>query len=896
MGYYERAVSLKREIIDNRRYFHFNAEVGLDIPKAKAYVMQKLREYGLEPQECGYGVTATLGSGDKCILLRADMDALPMAEESGEPFACPTGKETHACGHDFHAAMLLTAAKMLKEKEADLKGKVKFMFQPAEETFEGSKNMIENGILDGVDAALAYHVSPGKMPVGLFMYNSKSTMMFSVNGFRITIKGKGGHGAYPHYAVDPINIGVHIHLALQELIAREADPSKANVLTIGNFSAGNAANIIPETAVLQGTLRTNDPAEREKLVRRLTEVVTRTAEAYNGTAEIEMISDVPPLICDPDFTNEMVGYMQELPIPELTPYPGIEASASEDFAVIAEKLPSAFMYLSAGYLDERGNYGSHNPKARFNEDVCPIGAACLAQCATRWLEENTDADKKIDIKDEAEQKENVGKSDVKKEKENKTMAENQATPQVAIPLPPKQKKAVELGGMMYMLFVAFAGLSLAMIQSPVLTAMNGMQYFSTTTILASLGLAIMTPVGGKLGGMYGRQKVMVLSGILAAVCCVGLGLSMMLNSVILFMLFRFLLGAAQGLFTAAPYIILGEINEPKDVPKGMGLLTTVITVGGFAGSILAGIFVDAGQLLLAVVFPVLPLVIGIFLIAKNLPNKAAATKPVIDVKGVIALAVLLTGFLFALNLGATMGWTNPVILVLFVVAIIGAVAFVKVEDAAGPIAIVPIRLFKNKKLVFILIIGWLTFFYQTAMNTYIPLALLNVIQAPATLTGMLQLPRTAFSMFVPVMAGTWVGKKTGRRWQAMAISMICYIVTFAPMCLTSPAMPAILYIVLLALTGIGDGFKSVVMTPSAQAAVEPQDMGIATALVTFFNSTASPIAAALMGVVYDTLRGGSMEVAAVQAGVNGVFVMTTVSVVIGLVLVFLFIRPTEKTA
>ena len=894
MGYYERAVELKQETIDNRRYFHTNAEVGLDMPKAKAYVMQKLKEYGLEPQDCGYGVTAALGKGDKCILLRADMDALPMPEESGEPFACPTGTEAHACGHDFHAAMLLTAAKMLKETEADLKGKVKFMFQPAEETFEGGKNMVENGILEGVDAALAYHVSPGKMPVGLFMYNNKNTMMFSVNGFKITIRGKGGHGAYPHTSIDPINIGVHIHLALQELIAREANPEKSCVLTIGQFSSGTVANIIPETAIMQGTLRTNDPAEREKLVRRLKEVVTKVAQVYNGTAEIEMISDVPPLICDPAFTTEMVGYMKELPIPGLTEYPGVVASASEDFAVIAEKVPSAFMYLSAGYLDERGAYGAHNPKAQFNEDVCPIGAACLAHCAVRWLEGGKPED---DSKEVAEQKQDVQKTDVKQEKEKKTMAENQATPKVAIPLAPKQKKAVELGGMMYMLFVAFAGLSLAMIQSPVLTSMNGMQYFSTTTILASLGLAIMTPVGGKLGGMYGRQKVMVLSGLFAAACCIGLGLAMVMKSVFLFMVFRFLLGAAQGLFTASPYIILGEINEPKDVPKGMGLLTTVITVGGFAGSILAGILVDAGQLLLAVVFPILPLALGIFLIAKNLPNKAAATKPVIDVKGVVALAVLLTGFLFALNLGATMGWTNPVILGLFVVAIVGAVVFVKIEGAAGSIAIVPIRLFSNKKLVIILIVGWLTYFYQTAMNTYIPLALLNVIQAPATLTGMLQLPRTAFSMFVPVMAGTWVGKKTGRRWQAMAIAMVCYIITFAPMCLTSPAMPAVLYIALLALTGIGDGFKAVVMTPSAQASVEPQDMGIATALVTFFNSTASPIAAALMGVAYDTLTKGSTTVEAVQAGVNGVFVLTTASVVIGLVLVLLFVRAGEtKTA
>ena len=388
MNYYERAVELKQETINHRRYFHTNAEVGLETPKAVAYVMEQLKAAGLEPKECGHGVTATLGKGGKTLLLRADMDALPMAEESGEEFACPTGTEAHTCGHDFHAAMLLTAAKMLKEKEDELEGTVKFMFQPAEETFEGARDMIANGILDGVDAALAYHVSPGKMPVGLFMYNDATTMMFSVNGFKITVKGRGGHGAYPHYAVDPINIGVHIHLALQELIAREADPAKANVLTIGNFEAGTVANIIPETAILQGTLRTNNAEERAKLVKRITEVATKTAEVYGGSVEIETLSDVPPLVCNPAMTKEIVGYMKELPIPGLYPYPGVEASASEDFATIAEKVPSVFMYLSAGYTDERGAFGAHNPKAQFNEDVCPIGASCLAHCAQQWLKNN----------------------------------------------------------------------------------------------------------------------------------------------------------------------------------------------------------------------------------------------------------------------------------------------------------------------------------------------------------------------------------------------------------------------------------------------------------------------------------------------------------------------------
>ena len=390
MNYYERALELKDETIANRRHIHKNAETDLDLPKTKAYVMEKLTEYGLEPKDCGYGVTATLGKGGKVLLLRADMDALPMPEESGEEFACPTGKEAHTCGHDFHAAMLLTAAKMLKEKEDTLEGTIKFMFQPAEETFEGSKNMIENGILENppVDAALAYHVSPGKMPIGLFMYNDKDTMMYSVDGFKITIHGKGSHGAYPHVGVDPINIGVHIHLALQELIARESDPTHSCVLTIGQFAGGTAANIIPETAVLQGTIRTNKPEARELLVRRMKEVAEKTAAVYNGTVDIEMISEVPPLICNPKLTDEVVGYMQELGIPGLTPYPGISASASEDFAVIAEKVPSTFMYLSAGYLDERGQYPAHHPKAQFNEDVCPIGAACLAHCASQWLKNN----------------------------------------------------------------------------------------------------------------------------------------------------------------------------------------------------------------------------------------------------------------------------------------------------------------------------------------------------------------------------------------------------------------------------------------------------------------------------------------------------------------------------
>ncbi len=392
MDYYERALELREETIEHRRYLHRNAEVGLELQKAKAYVMEKLTEYGISPQECGHGVTATLGSGGKVLLLRADMDALPMREESGEPFACPTGTEAHTCGHDFHAAMLLTAAKMLKEREASLQGTVKLMFQPAEESFEGAKDMIAHGILENppVDAAMAYHVAPGKMPVGVFLYNRESVMMNSVDGFKITVKGKGAHGAYPHSSIDPINIGIHMYLALEALIAREANPEKSCVLTVGNFSAGSAPNIIPDSAILQGTIRTNDVACRELLVRRMKEVAEKTAEVYGGSAEIEMLFEVPPLICDDALTDQMVGYMTELDIPDLTPVPGICASASEDFAIIAEKVPSTFLYLSAGFLDERGEAPAHNPGVQFNEEVCPIGAGCLAHCAEQWLKQHQD--------------------------------------------------------------------------------------------------------------------------------------------------------------------------------------------------------------------------------------------------------------------------------------------------------------------------------------------------------------------------------------------------------------------------------------------------------------------------------------------------------------------------
>lgn len=388
MNYYDLACSMKDETIRHRRYFHQNAEVGLHLPKAKQYIMETLTQYGISPSSCGHGVTALIGTGRPVILLRADMDALPMPEESGLAFSCPTGKEAHCCGHDFHAAMLLTAAKLLKENESSLKGTVRLMFQPAEETFEGALDMIQNGILSDPkpDVALAYHVATGKMIPGTYFYNdSQNAVLFSMDGFTITIRGRGAHGAYPHLSIDPINIGVHIHLALQELIARESSPQSACLVTVGQFSAGSAPNIIPETAVMRGTIRSNNAETRALLVRRVQEVAEKTAAVYGGTAIVEMSGGVPPLICDPHLTEEMVRCMQELPIPAWTGCSGFSAAASEDFAYIAAEVPSTYIQLSAGFEDERGDASAHNPKVQFNEDVLPIGVACMAHCAAEWL-------------------------------------------------------------------------------------------------------------------------------------------------------------------------------------------------------------------------------------------------------------------------------------------------------------------------------------------------------------------------------------------------------------------------------------------------------------------------------------------------------------------------------
>lgn len=390
MDYLKRSEELFEETVENRRHLHQTPELGLELPETTAFIMEKLTEIGYDPKPCGGGVVACVGkTGGKTVLLRGDVDALPMKEESGLPFASQR-ENAHTCGHDIHGAMLLTAAKMLKENEASLKGTVKLMFQPGEETFTGAKAMIADGVLENPkpDAALGYHVGSGSAPVGLFIYNRESTLQNSSDNFRIDIQGKGGHGASPNECIDPVNIAAHIILALESVIAREVKSTQASVLTIGKVVVGNAGNIIPDTAELYGTLRCDSKEEREFLLRRLDEVVEMTAKTYRGSAKVTIVAGTPPLICDPQMVDDFVSYMKELDVPGQCEHAGMHAASSEDFSAVLSEIPGAYMFLSAGFTDGRETYNQHHPKVEFNEEVMKSGAAYLAHCATRWLEEH----------------------------------------------------------------------------------------------------------------------------------------------------------------------------------------------------------------------------------------------------------------------------------------------------------------------------------------------------------------------------------------------------------------------------------------------------------------------------------------------------------------------------
>lgn len=379
----KRAEELKNSMLEDRHYIHQHAEVGNELDVTTKYVMKRLKDIGLEPKEiCKSAIVAIIKGKKpgKTYLLRADMDGLPMSEINNLPFHSIT-KNAHNCGHDMHTSMLLAAAQMLKEKEDKLEGCVKLMFQPSEEEFKGSTAMIKSGLLENppVDACSAIHVMLEWYPPS---YGYKPGFMTSsCDGFKITINGKGSHGAMPELGIDPINVGVHIYLAFQELIARESPSKETACLTIGQFASGDSSNIIPSTAVIQGTLRTYNPELRRKLVTRMHEITEAAGKMFGADVIYEVLSDVPSCYTDPKLLDDLKSYLLDLG--DFCKDENYTVMPSDDLAFLSEKVPTAYLMLGAKV--ENNPYQHHNPKVLFNEDCMTLGAAMHAQCAFEWL-------------------------------------------------------------------------------------------------------------------------------------------------------------------------------------------------------------------------------------------------------------------------------------------------------------------------------------------------------------------------------------------------------------------------------------------------------------------------------------------------------------------------------
>ena len=388
----EQAIAIKDDIVSYRRTIHANPEVGTELPMTKKFVMDKLKEFGYEPQEiCESGIVATISGPKpgKTFLLRADMDALPMEEITVCDFAAKNGN-MHSCGHDMHSAMLLGAAKLLRQNQDQIEGTVKLVFQPDEEGFTGAKKMIEAGVLQNpkVDAAMAMHVNSGT-PSNLVVCGL-GTSIGGCNRFRIVVKGTGCHGALPETGVDPINIAAHIFLAIQEITSREIPATKPAVITIGKFAGGDAPNIIPNEVVMEGTIRTLEKELGEQIFSRMNDIVTSTAKMFRGEAELIELSSVPPLANNKELANEVTGYMKDIVGEQgIFLFEG-GGMGSEDFASYSYEVPSLYVILGAGAKNENPLYGvpMHNEKVVFNEDVLPTGAAMHAYSAIMWLKNN----------------------------------------------------------------------------------------------------------------------------------------------------------------------------------------------------------------------------------------------------------------------------------------------------------------------------------------------------------------------------------------------------------------------------------------------------------------------------------------------------------------------------
>lgn len=396
----EQAEALQETLTAHRRWLHQHPGVGFDLEDTKEYVRQQLTAMGYSPVNCGKcGISAVISGNKpgKTILLRADMDALPITEQTHADFASTNGN-MHACGHDMHTAILLGAAQLLMDHRDKLQGTVKLMFQPAEEIFEGSKDMINAGILEApsVDAAVMIHVTAGMpIPSGTVIVSAPGVTAPAADYFTVHVQGKGCHGSAPQNGVDALTAAAHVLIALQELHARELAADSEAVLTIGKFQGGTAENAIADTAELGGTIRTYDEKTRSYLKQRLVDISQGIAGAFRASTEVRFGSGCPTLINDPQLCQSFHGYLVELlgqsgalSAAMLSGSKPSRGGGSEDFAYVSQAVPSVMLALAAGEPDKGFPYPQHHPKVQFDEGVLPIGAAVFTQIAIKYLAES----------------------------------------------------------------------------------------------------------------------------------------------------------------------------------------------------------------------------------------------------------------------------------------------------------------------------------------------------------------------------------------------------------------------------------------------------------------------------------------------------------------------------
>ena len=375
------------ELIELRRDLHRHPELSFQEHRTAALLAERLRAYGLEVRTGvgGTGVVAVLRgkAGGKTIALRADMDALPVTEVSTPAYRSETPGTMHACGHDGHTAAVLTVAKVLALHRDAFAGAVKFIFQPAEETANGAEAMIEAGALDNprIDGVLAAHLW-NYLPVGTVGLRP-GPLWASADELRITVKGRGGHGAMPHQTIDPMPVAAHIVLALQHLQTRETSPFEPVVLTFGAIQGGTAFNVIPSEVRLIGTLRVYDIKLRDSLVRRAEEIVANICRAFRAEYAFEAKYLCPPVVNDAGMTSLVRSVMEKSPGRHVIT--ADQSTTGDDVAYFHLKAPGCYILVGSGNPARGLDKPHHHPQFDFDEGALPVVVEVLAASALEFL-------------------------------------------------------------------------------------------------------------------------------------------------------------------------------------------------------------------------------------------------------------------------------------------------------------------------------------------------------------------------------------------------------------------------------------------------------------------------------------------------------------------------------